>query len=57
MKTENVLACFKYQDAGTEKTLDFMKTEDFFKEITTAGGKYRFNSMAHRFCRSTSIRQ
>ena len=44
VKTENVPACFKYQDAGTEKTLDFMKTEDFFKEITTAGGKYRFNS-------------
>ena len=44
METENVPACFKYQDAGTEKTLDFMKTEDFFKEITTAGGKYRFNS-------------
>ena len=40
----NVPACFKYQDAGTEKTLDFMKTEDFFYEITAAGGKYRFNS-------------
>ena len=44
MKTENVPACFKYQDAGTEKTLDFMKTEDFFNEITVAGGNYRFNS-------------
>ena len=44
METENVPACFKYQDAGTEKTLDFMKTEDFFNEITAAGGKYRFNS-------------
>ena len=44
VKTENVPACFKYQDAGTEKTLDFMKTEDFFNEITAAGGKYRFNS-------------
>ena len=44
VKTENVLACFKYQDAGTEKTLDFMKTEDFFNEITAAGGNYRFNS-------------
>ena len=43
-ETENVPACFKYQDAGTEKTLDFMKTEDFFNEITAAGGKYRFNS-------------
>ena len=44
VKTENVPACFKYQDAGTEKTLDFMKTEDFFNEITAAGGNYRFNS-------------
>lgn len=41
--TENVPACFKYQNAGTEKTLDFMKTEDFFNEITAAGGNYRFN--------------
>ena len=44
VETENVPACFKYQDAGTEKTLDFMKTEDFFNEITAADGKYRFNS-------------
>ena len=44
VQTENVPACFKYQDAGTEKTLAFMKTEDFFNEITAAGGKYRFNS-------------
>ena len=44
METENVPACFKYQNAGTEKTLDFMKTEDFFNEITAAGGNYRFNS-------------
>ncbi len=42
--TENVPACFKYQNAGTEKTLEYMKTEDFFKEITADGGKYRFNS-------------
>ena len=42
--TENVTACFKYPDAGTEKTLDFMKTEDFFNEITAAGGNYQFNS-------------
>ena len=42
--TENVLACSKYQNAGTEKTLDFMKTEDFFNEITAAGGNYRLNS-------------
>lgn len=44
VETENVTACFKYQNAGTEKTLDFMKTEDFFNEITAAGGNYRFNS-------------
>lgn len=44
VQTENVPACFKYQNAGTEKTLDFMKTEDFFNEITAAGGNYRFNS-------------
>ena len=44
VQTENVPACYKYQDAGTENTLDFMKTEDFFKEITAAGGNYRFNS-------------
>ena len=44
VQTENVPACFKYPDAGTEKTLDFMKTEDFFNEITAAGGNYRFNS-------------
>ena len=44
VQTENVPACFKYQDTGTEKTLDFMKTEDFFNEITAAGGNYRFNS-------------
>ena len=44
LETENVPACFKYQDAGTEKALDFMKTEDFFNEITAAGVNYRFNS-------------
>ena len=44
VETENVPACFKYQDAGTEKTLDSMKTEDFFNEITAAGGTDRFNS-------------
>ena len=43
VETENVPACFKYQDAGTKKTLEYMKTGDFFKEITAAGGKYRFN--------------
>ena len=43
VETGNVPACFKYQNAGTEKTLDSMKTEDFFNEITAAGGNYRFN--------------
>ena len=43
VETENVPACSKYQNAGTEKTLEYMKTEDFFKEITVAGGEYRFN--------------
>ena len=44
VETGNVPACFKYQNAGTAKTLDSMKTEDFFNEITTAGGNYRLNS-------------
>ena len=44
VETENVTACFKYQNAGTEKTLDYMKTEDFFNEITAAGGNYQLNS-------------
>lgn len=44
VQTENVPACFKYQNAGTEKALGSMKTEDFFNEITAAGGNYRFNS-------------
>ena len=44
VEIENVPACFKDQNAGTKKTLEYMKTEDFFNEITAAGGKYRFNS-------------
>ena len=44
IETENVPACFKYQNAGTAKSLKYMKTEDFFNEITAAGGNYRFNS-------------
>ena len=43
IETENVSACNKHAEAGAEKTLDFMKTEDFFNEITAAGGNYRFN--------------
>ena len=44
IETENVTACSKYTEAGTAKSLAYMKTEDFFNEIITAGGKYRFNS-------------
>ena len=44
VETENVPACFKYPDAGTAKTLEYMKTEDFCNEINAAGGNYRFNS-------------
>ena len=44
VETENVPACVKYPNAGTAKTLDFMKTEDFFNAITAAGGNYRINS-------------
>ena len=44
VETGIVPACFKYPNAGTTKTLDFMKTEDFLNEITAAGGNYQFNS-------------
>ena len=44
VETENVTACSKYTDAGTAKTLESMKTEDFYNEITAAGGNYRFHS-------------
>ena len=44
IETENVTACSKYTEAGTAKSLEYMETEDFFNEITTAGGNYRFNS-------------
>ena len=44
IETENVAACSKYTEAGTAKSLEHMKTEDFFNEITAAGGNYRFNS-------------
>ena len=43
IKTENVSACNKHAEAGTAKSLEYMKTEDFFNEITAAGGNYRFN--------------
>ena len=44
IEIENVTACSKYTEAGTAKSLEYMETEDFFNEITTAGGNYRFNS-------------
>ena len=44
IETENVTACRQYTEAGTAKSLEYMETEDFFNEITTAGGNYRFNS-------------
>ena len=42
-ETENVTACNKRAEAGTAKSLEYMKREDFFNEITAAGGNYRFN--------------
>ena len=44
VETENVPACSKYTDAGTAKSLEYMKTEDFYNEIIAAGGNYRFHS-------------
>ena len=44
IETENVTACSKYMEAGTAKSLEYMKTEDFFNEITAVGGNYRLNS-------------
>ena len=41
---ENVFACGNNSAAGTAKSIEYMKTEDFFNEITAAGGNYRFNS-------------
>ena len=43
IETENVSACSKHAEAGAAKSLGYMKTEDFFNEITAAGGNYRFN--------------
>ena len=44
VETDNVTACSKYTEAGTAKTLEYMKTKDFFNELTAAGGNYLFNS-------------
>ena len=43
IETENVSACNKHAEAGAAKSLEYMKTEDFFNKITAAGGNYRFN--------------
>ena len=43
IETENVSACNKHAEAGAAKSLGYMKTENFFNEITAAGGNYRFN--------------
>ena len=44
IETNNMTAFSKNTAAGTAKSLEYMKTEDFYKEITAAGGNYRFNS-------------
>lgn len=44
VETENVPACSKYTEAGAGKSLEYMKTEDFYNEINAAGGNYRFDS-------------
>ena len=43
IETENVTACSKHTEAGAAKSLEYMKKEDFYNEITAAGGNYRFN--------------
>ena len=42
-ETENVSACANKDGAGTAKTIEYMKTEDFYNEISAAGGIYRFS--------------
>ena len=44
IETNNMTAFSKNTAAGTAMSLEYMKTEDFYKEITAAGGDYRFNS-------------
>lgn len=44
IETNNMTAFSKNTAAGTARSLEYMKTEDFYKEITAAGGNYRFNS-------------
>lgn len=40
---ENVSACGNDTQAGTAKSLDYMKSEEFLNEINTAGGNYQLN--------------
>ena len=42
-ETENVSACANKDGVGTAKTIEYMKTEDFYNEISAAGGIYRFS--------------
>ena len=39
----NVSACGNDNQAGTAKSLDYMKSEEFLNEINTAGGNYQLN--------------
>ena len=44
-ETANIFACgqdTKAREGVSAKPADYMKTEDFYKEITEAGGKYRY---------------
>ena len=44
-ETENIFACGRdteARDGVSTKSADYMKTEDFYKEITEAGGAYRY---------------
>lgn len=44
VETDDMTAFSKNTEAGTAESLEYMKTEGFFNEITAAGGEYRFNS-------------
>ena len=41
--TENVAACGNDSEAGTAKTIEYMKTKEFLSEIIAGGGRYSFN--------------
>ena len=44
-ETENIFACGRdteARDGVSPKPVDYMKTEDFYKEISEAGGAYRY---------------